>query len=127
MARIYPDSKTFVDKKLRFSEATILSNYEKLKNQTGHPNVQQLKKFIDENFEEEHLEDWLPLDFKEAPSIVNNIEDPIFKEWILDINKIWKQLGMKVPEEVKFHPELHSILYVPNGFIKVSTRQKIQK
>lgn len=119
MARIYPDSKTFVDKKLLFPEPEIINRYHKLKNQTGNPSVQQLKKFIDENFVDDELEVWAPPDFKEVPSIVNTIEDETFKRWVMDINQIWKDLGVKVPEEVKRNPELHSILYVPNGFIKV--------
>lgn len=120
MARIYPDSKTFVDKKLLFPESEVISRYQKLKNDTGTPNVQQLKKFIDDNFEDDQIEVWLPPDFKDVPSIVNNIEDEVFKRWIIDINKIWKQLGIKVSDDVKTNPELHSMLYLPNGFIKVS-------
>ncbi|XP_065217876.1 trehalase-like isoform X2 [Planococcus citri] len=122
MARIYPDSKTFVDKKLLFPEPEVISKYQKLKNDTGTPSVQQLKKFIDDNFEDDHIDVWLPPDFKDEPSIVNNIEDEVFKRWIIDINKIWKQLGMKVSDDVKLNPELHSMLYMPNGFIKAGGR-----
>lgn len=120
MARIYPDSKTFVDKKLLYPEEVITAKYEALKKQTKNsPTNDQLKSFIDQNFADDSLDPWVPPDFKEIPTLVNNIEDEDFRKWILNLNQIWKDLAQKVPEDVRVNPDRHSYLYVPNGFIKV--------
>ena len=121
MARIYPDSKTFVDKKLLYSEDVITAKYETLKKQSNNkPTVDQLRWFIDQNFADDTLDLWVPPDFKEIPTLVTNIEDEAFRKWILNLNQIWKDLAQKVPEDVRINPDRHSYLYIPNGFFKVS-------
>lgn len=122
MARIYPDSKTFIDKKLLYPEEVVVIKYQELKNQTNNkPSIDQLKMFIDENFADDEFDQWVPEDFKEIPSIVNNIEDEAFRTWVLELNQIWKELAQKVSDDVRVNPDRHSFLYVPNGFIKVSS------
>ena len=120
MARIYPDSKTFVDKKLLYPEETIVTKYRALKEQTNnHPSVDQLKTFVDENFADDKFEPWVPPDFNPKPSVVNNIADEAFRKWVLELNQIWKELAQKMPKDVLENPDRHSFLYIPNGFIKV--------
>lgn len=120
MARIYPDSKTFVDKKLLFPEEEIVTKYKELKKQTqNQPTNTQLEKFIDENFADDVFDPWVPPDFTETPSIVNNIEDEAFRKWVLQLNQIWKELAQKMTDDVRENPDRHSYLYVPNGFMKV--------
>lgn len=122
MARIYPDSKTFVDKKLLYSEETILNKYQALKTETNnHPTVDQLKTFINENFADDPFDPWTPTDLSPTPSLLDNIADESYRKWVLDLNQIWKELAQKVPEDVLTNPDRHSYLYVPNGFIKVGT------
>ena len=121
MARIYPDSKTFVDKKLLYPEEVITAKYQALKKQSNNnPTVDQLKTFINQNFMDDTLDSWVPPDFKQIPTIVNNIEDEAFRKWILNLNQIWKDLAQKIPEDVRTNPDRHSYLYIPNGFIKVT-------
>lgn len=81
MARLYPDSKTFVDMKLGQSEAAIIDAYKKLKirNRGQAPNRAALFQFINKYFSEDPLLEWLPPDFTDKTSIVNYISDPIYK------------------------------------------------
>ena len=65
MARIYPDSKTFVDKKLKFPPNKIIKNFETLlkEQQDGSLlSVDQIKQFVQDHFDEEgmELEPWVP-------------------------------------------------------------------
>ena len=65
MARIYPDSKTFVDKKLKYPPNKIIKNFESLLNKQQDGNllsVDQIKQFVQDHFDEEgqELEPWIP-------------------------------------------------------------------
>ena len=67
MARIYPDSKTFVDKKLKYPPNKIIKNFESLLNQQQDGSllsVDQIKQFVQDHFDEEgqELEPWIPGD-----------------------------------------------------------------
>lgn len=110
-----------MDKKLLYPEAVIVQKYKELKNQTGKPSINQLKAFIDQYFADDPLEAWEPLDFKPIPSVVNNIQDDAFRKWVLNLNQIWKDLAQRVPDDVRQNPDRHSMLYLPNGFIKVKS------
>lgn len=119
MAAIYPDSKTFVDKKLKYTEAEIMEKYEDLKRnvQNGDNMHHLLVKFVDENFEDgDELEVWLPPDFTSRPSLADRIADPEYRNWALALNEIWKTLARKIKDDVKVRPELYSLIWVPNGF-----------
>lgn len=117
--RIYPDSKTFVDKKLKYTESEILDKYKTLKeNNNGSIPNSELQKFIDENLEDgDELEDWNPPDFTDNPMIVNRIKDQNYKQWAFGLNHVWKTLARKVKDDVKEHPDKYSLLWVPNGFV----------
>ena len=116
MAAIYPDSKTFVDKKLRYSEAEILEKYSALKTklQSSDENRHQaLTKFVNDNFEDgDELEVWLPPDFTSNPSIANRIVDPEYRQWALSLNEVWKTLARKIKDDVRVHPESYSLIWV---------------
>lgn len=115
LASIYPDSKTFVDKKLKYTETEIMEKYEDLKrNIRSEDNLHYvLTKFVDENFEDgDELEVWVPPDFTSNPSIANRIADPEYRQWALALNEVWKTLARKIKDDVKIHPELYSLIWV---------------
>lgn len=115
LAAIYPDSKTFVDKKLRYNESEILEKYANLKNNTqpGDNVHYTLTKFVDENFEDgDELEVWLPPDFTSNPNIANRIADPEYRQWALSLNEVWKTLARKIKDDVRIHPESYSLIWV---------------
>lgn len=118
LAQIFPDSKTFVDMKLKFSESEILYNYTVLKNNYNDAvPKEEIAKFVDENFVDgDELEIWTPSDFTESPSIANRIKDKSYKQWALGLNQVWKTLARKVKDDVRLHPDRYSLIWVPNGF-----------
>lgn len=118
---MYPDSKTFVDKKLKYSESDILQRYSDMKKKaTSEDNrltIADLKKFVDDHFEDgDELENWLPTDFTKYPSIIGKIVDSEYRNWALNLNEIWKVLARKIKDDVRIRPELYSLIWVPNGF-----------
>lgn len=120
LSKIYPDSKTFVDKKLKYTESEIISKYKTLKenNNGSVPSNYELKKFIDENLEDgDELEEWVPGDFTQNPSILNRIRDQNYKQWASGLNHVWKTLARKVKDDVRTHPDRYSLIWVPNGFV----------
>jgi len=119
LSQIYPDSKTFVDKKLKYTESEILYKYKKFKESYNGkvPPKDDLTKFVNENLEDgDELEEWTPPDFTDSPSIANRIKDKNYKQWALGLNQVWKTLARKVKDDVRLHPDKYSLIWVPNGF-----------
>lgn len=120
LSGIYPDSKTFVDKKLKYPEKEILDKYNAWKkaNNNQVPSKPDLTKFINDNLEDgDELEMWVPPDFTDSPSILNRISNPKYKKWAYELNNIWKTLARKIKHDVKKNPKRYSLIWVPNGFI----------
>lgn len=120
LSQVYPDSKTFVDKKLKYTESEILSKYKKLKdsNDGKVPPKQELAQFINDNLEDgNELEEWVPPDFTDNPSIANRVRDNNYKQWVYGLNHVWKTLARKIKKDVELNPDKYSLIYVPNGFV----------
>lgn len=81
MTQLYPDSKTFVDKKLRRSESEIVKAYRNLKLQNNGriPSRAVLNKFIEDNFSDDPLIEWTPPDFVNNPTIAGYVQDEKYK------------------------------------------------
>lgn len=60
---------------------------------------------------------WTPTDWNEHPSFIDLIRDPDLKQWGVDLNNIWKELGRKMKEDVHKNPNYYSIIPVPNPVI----------
>nr|AFL03409.1 soluble trehalase [Laodelphax striatellus] len=119
LGQLYDDSKTFVDLKLRYPEDKVIEKYAAFKKQHGGSvPVDDLRKFVNENFEEvDELEPWMPADFSDQPSIVDRVRDPVYKQWMIDLNDVWRVLARRVKDDVYENPRLYSFIPVPNGFI----------
>lgn len=79
-AKLFNDSKTFVDKKLKYDEKYILDAYAKLKSKNnGNIGKEKLKKFVDDYFEDENLFEWTPKDFTENPPVAYKVLDKEYK------------------------------------------------
>lgn len=119
MAKLYKDSKTFVDKKLKFPPEQIRENFEKFKR--AHPNMtkKEIQDFVDANFDPEgaEFEPWDPSDWTAKPKFLSNIEDPNLREWAEKIHVFWKELGRKIKVDVKNRPDLYSMIYVSHPVI----------
>ncbi|CAH0562445.1 unnamed protein product [Brassicogethes aeneus] len=121
MAKIYPDSKTFVDMKLRRSpNETLDIFYTWMKRFNDHkPSRGEVIKFVKDNFEPEgqEFENWDPQDWIEHPEYLNQIADEKFRKWGRSLNAIWKELGRKMKKHVEDNQDLYSIIWVPHPVI----------
>lgn len=81
MLRLYNDSKVFVDKKLLRSEAEIIKAYRELKIRINGriPNRSVLEKFVNDNFADDPLVNWVPPDFVQNPTIATYVQDKNYK------------------------------------------------
>ena len=119
MARIFQDSKTFVDMKLRYCPADIELAYQKLMSkENDQPSKSAIIQFVNDNFMmENQMEDWVPNDWIVAPKLISKISDIHLANFVSDLNSRWKMLCRKVSNEVQTNPELYSLLYLPHPVI----------
>lgn len=120
MAKIYEDSKTFVDMKMKYPPNETLSRFEEfMAKYNDTPSRSEVKEFVTETFEPagQEFDEWDPQDWTETPNYIKNIGDDAFKKWAHDLNKIWKELGRKMKDEVEHSKELYSIIWIPNPVI----------
>uniref|UniRef100_T1HKP0 Trehalase n=2 Tax=Rhodnius prolixus TaxID=13249 RepID=T1HKP0_RHOPR len=120
MAQIFPDSKTFVDMKMKQNSAKTLKLFDDLMKKTGDkPSTEDLKQFVEGNFEAagSEFEEWTPSDWHTEPRFLEKIEDKALKQWAEDLHNLWKLLGRKMKADVYANPKLYSIIPVPNPVI----------
>ena len=119
MLRIYEDSKTFVDLKMRTTPEIILDEFDKFYNKTnGNISRQEMKFFVEEYFEVgKELEEWYPPDFVPEPKFINKINDVQMKCFSRQLVALWPFLARKVTQDVLNASHLYSLVPLPNGFI----------
>ncbi|XP_050527394.1 trehalase [Daktulosphaira vitifoliae] len=113
---IFPDSKTFVDMKMKQSPNETMSLFLDMMKKTGQrPTRLEVELFVNDTFEAEgsEFEPWDPADWKQHPKFINEIRDTNFQEWAKQLNLMWKLLGRKIKDDVRLHPDHYSIIYVP--------------
>ncbi|KAL7033047.1 hypothetical protein ACKWTF_007471 [Chironomus riparius] len=118
--RIYHDSKTFVDLRLKNPpNETIIAFHDFMEISNNTPTIDQVKVWLENHFNPagSELTPYIPEDFNEKPTFLEGITDKKFKKFASDLNRIWINLCRKIIDEVKDHPELSSIIYVPGRFI----------
>ncbi|CAB3363626.1 Hypothetical predicted protein [Cloeon dipterum] len=116
----YPDSKTFVDMKMKYSVPETLVHFEKMMNSTNQkPSKLDVEIFLNATFDPagQEFEDWDPSDWTATPKFLDSVVDPDLKAWGAKLNDLWKFLGRKIKDDVKTYPEQYSIIYVPNPVI----------
>ncbi|XP_034248926.1 trehalase-like isoform X2 [Thrips palmi] len=118
-AKIFPDSKTFVDMKVRESPEIALKHFNAMMDETGDkPTFERVQAFVNQTFEDgDELEEWVPSDWTAQPAILERIVDDKFRDWAAGLNKLWKTLGRKMKADVQLNPQLYSLIYVPHGFV----------
>lgn len=125
-ARIFNDSKTFVDMVLRAPTEVIEERFNVFMNKTDNrPNKKQVKHFVDQNFERtQELDNWSPSDYKKKPRLIERIADPGVRRFASVLVSIWPKLAKKVKNEVRNNEDKHSLIPLPNGFIVPGGRFK---
>lgn len=117
---IFEDSKTFVDMKLKKPPNETLDEFDKFVTSVNNrPTQNQLLNWVNANFDPKgsELELHTPIDHKNDFQLLHRIKDEHLRKFASDLNNIWIELCRKMKNEVKEHPELTSIIYVPNPFI----------
>lgn len=119
MARIFNDSKTFVDLQMKYNENKTLTDFQILLNDTNQsPSLAQLQQFVEDYFSSEgELEDWTPSDHSDNPSFLDSISDKELRAFGKGINDIWPLLARKVKAEVFEKPDQYSLVPLTHGFI----------
>lgn len=82
MAHLYPDSKTFVDMKLRASPNETMYQFRRfMERMRDRPSQYETERFVNENFEPagSEFQEWTPSDWTEKPAIVSRIKDPAYR------------------------------------------------
>ena len=116
MARIFNDSKTFVDMRLQKDEEAVLQSFKALPSNLTR---EQVIKFVSENFHPvgHDLEEWSPPDWVEYPMLMAQIKDANLRNFALELNGLWKKLGRNISDEARKDPARSSLIVVPNPFI----------
>lgn len=119
-ARLFNDSKLFVDMKLKYSPEETENRFDDLLKKTkDSPKKEDMEKFLKDNFYPPgtEFEPWTPGDWKPQPNFIHNIYDQPLRKWALNVNEIWKSLGRKVSTDVRDYASQYSQIYVPKPFV----------
>lgn len=120
MASIYPDSKTFVDMRMKYSPNETLRLFDEMMKRTDNkPSKADVEAFINHTFDPagSEFEEWDPDDWIAKPNFLEKIADPELREWASQLNALWKFLGRKMNDDVRVNPDQYSIIYVPHPVI----------
>lgn len=120
LARIFEDSKTFVDMPMKNSPSTVKSSFENMMKETNqNPTKDRVKEFLEGNFDTEgtEFELWTPEDWRENPQFVANIKDENYKEFAKQLHSRWINLGRKIKDDFLKNADRSSLLYMPHPFI----------
>lgn len=60
---------------------------------------------------------WTPADWAADPPFLAGVADARLRAWGREVHAIWKVLGRRVSPAVAEHPERHSLLPLPHGFV----------
>lgn len=119
LARIYNDSKTFVDFKLIHPQNETLENFKVWQEQTGNnPTKDDVRRFVNENFEPgNELENTTLTDFDPNPKFLDEIKDLDVQNFTRQLILKWPTLARHIKTEVTQNSQLYSIIPVDNPFI----------
>ncbi|XP_045472128.1 trehalase-like [Harmonia axyridis] len=120
MSKIFDDSKTFVDMKMKYPPQKILEKYEDFMNSIAkNPSKEQVRKFVADNFEESDqvFEEFQPRDWGINPSFLENIVNEEYREFGCAMHKLWAELGRKMTAKTEKDINSTSLVWVPNHLI----------
>eukprot|EP01031_Cornospumella_fuschlensis_P032712 gene32712-39547_t len=126
LARIFPDSKTFVDMPMKYSPSITLSAFYAIPDPTD---VDLLTNFLNDYFYPAGSDviPWSPVDYNPNPAFIKSMPDDFqYKSWASDLNMLWSTLGRQVSPQVALEPSQHSLvprshpMIVPGGRFRES-------
>lgn len=89
MARLFDDSKYFVDMKLKLTPAETLKNFDEFMSRCKqNPTRDEIGLFVVQHFEppDQEFEKWFPEDHTKSSSILRKISDPKLRQWAAELN-----------------------------------------
>jgi len=115
LAKIFKDSKTFVDMPMKTNTEQVVANF---KNLSDH-SKSSLETFVRQNFDAEgtELEEVQPSDWREDPAFIDDVEDKAFKDLALEMNGIWRNLTRKITKSKEEIEEKSSLIYLEHPFV----------
>lgn len=118
-AKVFNDSKTFVDMSLVNPVNETLANFYAMMTETeNNPSREKVQEFVNKNFRSiGELEEIHPTDFQSEPKIVKEISDPVVRTFTKNLIGIWPSLTRKVSYHVFEDPDTHSLIPVEYPFI----------
>ena len=128
MARIFPESKTFVDMKLKSDAAHVKDQFRSLLQKAGEdwPTQEELEEFVTRHFTlenqmvEHEPEDWIP-----DPKVLSRIADDQYREFGCKLNLVWKVLCREVNVDVRDNPDRYSLIYSPHPVVVPGGRFRV--
>ncbi|CBJ29799.1 Trehalase N-terminal fragment, family GH37 [Ectocarpus siliculosus] len=126
-ARLFPDSKTFVDMPMKKDPTQVLAAFNAL-GVVDRKDPGKLAQFVSTYFEEagSDIVSVTPEDFSPNPSFLDGIEDGPRREWARAIHGLWPLLVRANAADVAVNPQRHSLLprqhpvVVPGGRFRES-------
>ncbi|XP_058179607.1 probable trehalase [Rhododendron vialii] len=120
------DPKHYVDLSLKHNLSETQLAFDDLpKSSTGSVSAVDLNGFITSYFNGagEDLVYAEPPDFVPEPEgFLPAVENPVVREWALEVHKLWKNLSRRVDAGVFEHPELHTLLPLSKSVVVPGSR-----
>ncbi|KAJ0962110.1 hypothetical protein J5N97_029938 [Dioscorea zingiberensis] len=121
------DPKLYIDLPLKHGLAPTQDAFSNLTRSPcdGEIPAPDLKAFLALYFEDagSDLIPALPVDFVSEPEgFLPMVENPIVKAWALEVHSLWKNLSRRVSDDVKKHPEMHTLLPLPEPVVVPGSR-----
>lgn len=116
LARIYPDSKTFVDKPTKNPLGQVLDSFKQL---GDSPSSDSIKAWVDANFNDENhelIQAALP-DFKEHVAFLDIIKDPELRGFGQAVHSYWPSLTRAVNQTALCDGCVSSLIPVNRTFV----------
>ncbi|EEF43408.1 alpha,alpha-trehalase, putative [Ricinus communis] len=111
------DPKLYVDFSLKFNLSTAEKAFNELpRSENGSVLMKDLEEFIATYFDapSNDILNYDPPDFVPEPDgFLPKVENQEARIWALEVHSLWKNLSRKVSDEVKKHPELHTLIPLP--------------
>ncbi|XP_055592270.1 trehalase isoform X2 [Uranotaenia lowii] len=120
MAHLYPDSKTFVDMKMKKTPNETLASFNDfMTSKQDNPSPAEIKQWVESAFDAPgaEFEDWTPDDWVESPGFLKRINDEKLREFGSKLNGIWHVLGRKMIADVALNSDQYSIIPVEHPVI----------
>lgn len=106
--------------KMKYPPNETMEKFVTFMNSTNNnPDKNQVQIFVNETFDKagQEFEDWVPKDWTAHPKFLDEINDEQLRNWMYNLNSIWKDLGRQMKKSVQKEQELYSIIWVPNPVI----------